>query len=61
MTEHDELWMAKDKYGDLWLGTLGATKEDALSNIDNPTWQKDYKLKVVKVKLVEVEEGNETP
>ena len=24
----EEAWIAKDKHGDLWLGTLGKTKED---------------------------------
>jgi len=55
MANNDELWIAKDKYGDFWLGTLGATKNDSLSNIDEPKWQKRYKFKIVKVKLVEVE------
>ena len=53
MKKYNELWIAKDKYGDFWLGTLGATKEDTLSNLDDPKWQKDYELKIVKVKLTE--------
>lgn len=55
MGKSDELWIAKDKYGDFWLGTLGATKDDTLSSLDNPEWQKEYELKIVKVKLVEVD------
>ena len=50
----DQGWIAKDKYGIFWLGTLGKTKEDAETNFNSK--QKDeYKLKLVKVKLVEVE------
>ena len=57
MAKYDELWIVKDKYGQFWLGTLGATKDDTLSNLaclDDPKLQTEYETKVVKVKLVEV-------
>ena len=52
----DHGWIAKDKYGIFWFGTLGRTKEDAETNFNSK--QKDeYELKLVKVKLVEVNDG----
>lgn len=53
MDKENELWMAKDKHGHFWLGTLSTTKEDVESNFRNSIDR--YKLKIVKVKLVEVE------
>ena len=49
-----DAWVAKDKDGEFWLGTLGAEKHNVESNIDNPEWKRMYKFKIVKVKLVEV-------
>lgn len=54
MAEYDG-WIAKDKFDDFWLGTLGKTREDVESNIDNSAWKKEYKFKIVKVKIIEVE------
>ena len=46
-------WIAKDKYGVFWFGTLGKKKEDSETNFNSK--QKDeHELKLVKVKLVEV-------
>ena len=52
----EEAWIAKDKHGDLWLGTLGKTKEDVESNFDSRQ-KRIYKLKIVKVKIMEINDG----
>ena len=48
-------WIAKDKDGDFWYGTLGKDKKDVESNFkDSKQRKKTYGIKIVKVKLVEV-------
>ena len=49
-------WVLKDKYGDLWCGTFCATEREAKAHLrDSKQWQGRYRLKVIQVKLVEVE------
>ena len=50
-------FIAKDKHGDFWYGTFGQTREDVESHIDNGAWKKEYKFKVVKVKIMEINDG----
>ena len=51
MAKEQYLYIAKDKYSHFWLGTIWHTKEEVESNQKNSI--NKYKLKVVKVKLVE--------
>ena len=57
MAEKDG-WIAKDKYGEFWLGTFGADRQAVESHIENSEWRKEYQFKIVKVKLVEVADGS---
>ena len=53
MKEYDG-WIAKDKNGDYWFGTFTKTKSETQAHIGSTKIAKKYKLKAVKVKLVEV-------
>lgn len=47
-------WIAKDKHGDYWYGTFETTESAVRSHIKGK-W-KEWKLKIVKIKFVEVKE-----
>jgi hypothetical protein len=53
MTEHYG-WIAKDKNGDFWYGTLGKKKEDVESHFEDSRGKYKHDIKIVKVKLMEV-------
>ena len=55
MMAKEYAWIAKGKHGVLWYGTLGKTKEDVESHFEGSGRKYKHDIKIVKVKLVEVE------
>jgi len=51
-------WIAKDKDGDFWFGTLGKTKEDVESHFVDSTApisaKRTYGIEIVQIELVEM-------
>lgn len=55
MSKEYDGWILKDKYGDLWYGTFGATEREAKAHLRKcKQWQKRYSFKIIQVKLMEV-------
>lgn len=48
-------WVARDKDGDFWGSTFGATKKAVESCIKEMKDDKEFDLKVIKIKFIEVE------
>ena len=51
-------WVARDKDGDFWGNTFRATKREVESYIEDMKDDKEFELRAIKVKLVEVNEGS---
>lgn len=50
-------WIAKDKHGDFWYGTLGKFKQDVESHFEDSRGKYEHDIKIVKIKLMEVSDG----
>ena len=47
-------WIAKDKDGDFWYGTLGKFQKDVESQFGNSWRRYKHDIKIVQVKITEV-------
>ncbi len=55
MSEKYDGWIAKDKYGVYWFGTLSYEEWGCKASIKELKGRELYRLKAVKVKFTEVE------